>query len=126
MDFNTYFDKVGGSYDEVIGRLGKDERIVKYTKMFLSSPEHDDLLTAISDGNFAEAFRHSHSMKGVCANLGLENLRKSASDLCEELRPCGSGENPLPEPATDITPLLEKVKEDYAVAVEAIKEHFAD
>ena len=35
----------------------------------------------------AGLFEGAHAMKGVCANLGLDNLSRAASALAEEFRP---------------------------------------
>ena len=119
MDYISFFDKVGGSYDEVMSRLLKKERIQKYLTKFLSSTEYTDLKEALAAQNIEPAFRASHSLKGVCANLGLGTLMNSSSELCEALRP-------LVLPDYDITPMVEKVDHDYAEAINAIHQLIGD
>lgn len=114
MDIRNFLDQVGGDYDEVMSRLMKEDRILKYVSRFPDSEDYPLLLESLEKCDWESAFRASHTIKGVCLNLGLGKLGKSSSELCETMR---NG-----APTTDITPLIEKVKEDYAFTVEKIKE----
>lgn len=71
----------------------------------------EDFLAA---SDYEEAFRAAHNLKGVCQNLGITRLAESSSELCETMR---NG-----RPVVDITPLLEKVREDYKITIEALEE----
>ena len=62
-----------------------------------------------------EAFRAAHTIKGVCQNLSLDPLYKSASELAERLR---NGQ----EYAEDVEVLVEQVKKDYTCTVDCIRE----
>ena len=69
-------------------------------------------------GDRKGAFSASHTLKGVCANLGFATLRASSSKLCEELR--GEGES-----ISDTAYLLmSDVERDYAVVLQAINQYF--
>lgn len=87
MDIKELYAKIGGNYEDVLGRLMKDSLVEKFALMYLKDTSFDTLMAAISAGNIADSFRAAHSLKGVSANLGFEELRKSASDLTEQLRP---------------------------------------
>ena len=67
---------------------------------------------ALNEKQWEEAFRAAHSIKGVCANLGISQLEASSSDLTEALR---DG-----EPKEDIAPLLGKVREDYELTMKVL------
>lgn len=115
MTLNEFYAAVGGSLDEVMGRLAKEERILKYLTKFTDNTDYDELVDTLETENYEEAFRHVHNLKGVAANLGLGALYESSHILCEELRP---GK----KPETDISEMLAKVKADNEKAKNAIKE----
>ena len=114
MNLIEFYDVVGGSFDDVMGRLMKEERITKYLAKFIDSPEFDNMLAAYEAQDWETMFRESHSLKGMAANLGLENFREAVSNVCETVRHGA--------PETDITELLDKAKTEYEVAIDAIKE----
>ena len=73
-------------YQEILGRLAKPERIVKYLKKYAESTYLDEMHAAIEAQNWEEAFRMIHSIKGVGLNLGLQKFVMTCSPLCEALR----------------------------------------
>lgn len=107
------YEEMEGTYEEVLERLGNDERIKKYLRKFLSDPNYEALRKAVEAEDYKNAFVCVHNMKGVCENLAITRLAESASVLCESLR----GGHPAENPAI----LLEEVIEDYDRAVKAIK-----
>lgn len=113
MTLKEFYDTIGGDYNEAMGRLMKEERILKYVLRFVDAPDYNNMIDAISQGDVETAFRTSHTLKGVCLNLAFGRLAKSSSELCEMYR---NG-----PPTEDITPKLEEVKNDYAEVIEAIK-----
>ena len=112
MNLEQFYETVGGNLNEVRARLAKDERILKYLRKFVDSPDYDGLVSALEQSNYADAFRFSHNLKGVAANLGLQSLYEVSSALCEELR---NG-----EPKVDVTDMLKAVTEKNKEAKEAI------
>lgn len=114
MDLKEFFKHVGGDYNEVISRLGKEDRIIKYLIRFVESDPLSEFDRALDDNNIEECFRTLHSIKGMCLNLGLGDLGKSSSRLCEEYR------NGAPD--KDVTDLIEITRNDYKVTVDNINE----
>lgn len=112
MDFNDFYAEVGGDYNEVISRLGKDDRIIKYLMRFSESDSLSEFDSAFTDRNCEECFRALHSIKGMCLNLGLGNLGNSSSELCEKFR------NGLPD--EDVSEMILKVKSDFAKTLDSI------
>lgn len=112
MDLIKFYEEVQGDYHDVIGRLLKDERILKYLIKFGQEDNYSQLISQLERKEYEEAFRSVHSVKGMCLNLGLSKLQKSASDICEELR------NGAPE--NDLSDFLSRYKEDYDMTLEAI------
>lgn len=104
----------GGNYDEALGRLLKDERIVKYLKKYAESTDLAQFHEALAAEKWEEAFRMIHNVKGVALNLALTPLATSGSELCETLR---GG-----KPTVDISPLVATVVADDARVRAAIAE----
>lgn len=112
MTVEQFYVEIGGNFEEVLSRLGKKERIVKYLYKFGSEDESVNLEKLLKEKSYEEAFRCVHSIKGMCLNLGLAGLGKVASDLCEELR---NG-----EPAIDVTDMLNDIKNQYKFIIDTI------
>ena len=53
---------------------------------FLDDNSYANLKEAIAAGNVEEAFRAAHTLKGVCLNLGFDNLYKASSAITEIFR----------------------------------------
>jgi HPt (histidine-containing phosphotransfer) domain-containing protein len=114
MTLSELYSSLGESLDEVLGRLRMESRIAKYLKLFLQDPSFEELKNAFASKDAKTAFRAAHTLKGVAANLGLNKLSASSSELTEDLRPLAFTANSQT--------LFEKVEADYTVAVEGIKQ----
>lgn len=112
MTLKECYEAMGASYDEVISRLRSERMVQKFVLKFLDDGSYRLLLDSIASEDYAEAFRASHSIKGVCQNLAFTKLQESSSDLTEALRSGLSPEAPA---------LLEQVKADYETTVSAIR-----
>lgn len=87
MNMKECYEQFGGDYKGVFDRLGKEERIIKYTRMFAGGNDYALIEDSLAAGNKEEAFRNVHNLKGVALNLGLTPLHMAADVLCEALRP---------------------------------------
>lgn len=107
MNIRECYDMFGGDYDDVMKRLLKEERIIKYAKMFPASAGNDyELLhNALREERYEEAFRAVHNLKGVSLNLALTPLHQASHELCETLR--------HGKPAVDPAPLLKNVEDAW-------------
>lgn len=113
MNLSELYTKVNGDLNDLLGRFGTEVRVKKFLGLFLKDPSYSELIAAAGKEDWETAFRAAHTLKGVAANMSLEGLRASASELTEALR----GGKIL----TDMK-LVEKVTEDYTTATAAIKE----
>lgn len=114
MSLSEFYSSIGESLEEVLGRLGMESRIAKYLKLFLQDPSFNELKEAFASKDAKTAFRAAHTLKGVAANLGLNKLSASSSELTEDLRPLAWTANSQS--------LLAKVEIDYNTAIEGIKQ----
>lgn len=112
MTLQEFYAAIGGDYEGVLSRLMKEERIMKYVLKFLDDKSYETICTKIAEGDYEEAFRASHTIKGVASNLGFGRLYESSHALTEELR----GGN---APASMDN--LERMKQDYEDTVAAIR-----
>lgn len=103
---------MNGDYDSVIHRLHDDEKIKKFLLKFMNNKLDTLIRNALAAHDYETAFREAHNLKGICANLNLDALGKSASTLTEALR----GRNP----EGDITPLIQAMQADYDMTIQSL------
>lgn len=112
MTIAQFYATRGDDLTEVLSRLGKEERIKKYLLRFWEDDSWAKFEKEYADRNYEEAFRHIHSIKGMCLNLGLKKMLKSSETLCEALR---NG-----KPSFDVSNLINAVREDYDEVISQI------
>ena len=107
MNIRESYDMLGGDFDDVMKRLLKEERVIKYAKMFPAAAGNDyELLhSALREERYDDAFRAVHNLKGVSLNLALTPLQQASHELCETLR--------HGKPAVDTAPLLKEVEDAW-------------
>lgn len=86
MTLKEDYALLGGSFDDVAGRLGGEDRVARYDKMFLADESWQNLHAFLDAGDIDEAFRMAHTMKGTSQMLGFGNLYESVQVLTESLR----------------------------------------
>ncbi|WP_195283491.1 Hpt domain-containing protein [Harryflintia acetispora] len=114
MTVKECFENLGADYDDVLRRMGTQERLLRFLSKFPQDPSFSLLCGAYERGDAGEAFRAVHSLKGVSVNLGLSSLYASACALTEELR----GGTITPASA----PMLEHLRQDYEATIACIRE----
>ena len=113
MTLREFYSITAGDYKDVIDRLDNERIVIKFLRRFSEDTILGQLEQEIVAGNQKEAFQLAHTFKGACMNMGVRTLEESVKQLTEALRDKFLPEVPL---------LFEKVKEDYRVVVQAIKE----
>lgn len=111
MTLKEFYAAIEGSYDDMTARLATEARIKKFLLMFPKDQSFNELCKAMEEKNYELAFRSAHTLKGLCLNLGLERLRRSADEITEALR--GNQNNGADE-------LIGQVTEDYNAVLNAI------
>lgn len=111
MTLKECYEAMEGDYEGTMGRMPSERLIQKYVLKFPADPSFESLKRAMEEKNAEEAFRAAHTIKGICANLGLSKLLASSSSLTELLRGGWSGEAEAQ---------FSQVEADYRQTVEAI------
>lgn len=115
MTIQQCYEKIGGDYADVVSRLRTDERIKRFLLLVVNDASFDNLTKMLAERNIPEAFRAAHTLKGVCSNLSLTKLYRSACDMTEALR----GKT---EYSPEYEQLYAVVKADYDFTMECIKQ----
>ena len=64
----------------------KEERYIKYLKLFVNNKDFPELLKAIETEDVSRAFECCHSLKGVVGNMGFRKISASVFECTEILR----------------------------------------
>lgn len=115
MTIQECYNAMGGDYAQIESRLPSVGLIKKFITKFLDDSSFSELCKAMKEGQREQAFRASHTLKGVSANLSFSRLLSSVTELTELLRP---ETDTIPEEAVL---LLEEVRKDYELTVSSIR-----
>ena len=118
MTLKEGYALLGGSYDELMQRMLKEDRICKYLNKLLQNPVMRNLEEALEKGDCDNAFREAHNLKGTCAMLELGKLSNSASELTEALRGGEIG--------ADVPELWAKVQKEFKETAAIIEQMVAN
>ena len=87
MTVQELYESIGGNYESAKRILMNDKLIGRFVVKLLDDSSFERLAEASETMDAAGIFEGAHAMKGVCANLGLNELSRGASELAEEFRP---------------------------------------
>lgn len=81
------FVAAGIDYEQAINRFMNNQAMYeKFLVRFPNDKSYEELKAAVSAGDCEAAFKAAHTLKGVSANLAMEELTKAASAATEEFR----------------------------------------
>jgi len=73
--------------EQGLGRVRGNKALYKrMLNMFIEAKEINEFDVHISNGDYEEASKSAHAIKGIAGNLALSLLFDLSSELCEELR----------------------------------------
>ena len=113
MNLKDCYIKFGGDFDEVLGRLRREETVQKFAFKFLDDKSFSLFESSIGSKDYEDALRAVHTLKGICQNLSFTRLFESSSLVTNALK-----ENDWNK-AVDMMPKLSK---DYYVTINVIKD----
>lgn len=117
MTLEDFYGAIGGSYETVKKHLQRDTLIQRLVMKFPADKSFEKLKEALEDKAYEDAFRASHTLKGVSLNLSFANLSKSATELTESLRNHSS--RPVDEAVCQ--KLFSQVAKDYQEVMDGIQ-----
>lgn len=86
-NFRQQLEENGADVQATLNRfMGNDAIYQKFLGKFPNDPNYENLGTNIESGNYEEAYKCAHALKGVVGNLGLTPIYEAVSTLVEELR----------------------------------------
>ena len=95
--------------------MGNEGLFLKFLKKFLQDNNYQGLIQAVEKGDVREAFRFSHTLKGVCGNLSMEELYALISRQTEYFRKEDFQEGAAMMP--EVSAAFEKVRKAIEEAV---------
>lgn len=114
MTLEECYSRMGGNYEEVLGRLCNRAFVEKFLLKFLNDDSYQTLQAGLQSGDLTEAFRAAHMLKGVCQNLGLGKLYESDRVVTDALR---DGKN-------EVTgEMIRQLDADYKLVISCIQEY---
>lgn len=87
MTIQELYDQIGGNYAHAQQIMKMDKMISKYLLKLTDSGVCENLRTAADAMDASAIFESAHAMKGVCGNLGLDDLAAIVGEVTEEFRP---------------------------------------
>ena len=112
MNLEECYEAIDSDYDDVMRRLGSETLVRKFVLKFLDDTSFRGLKEGLENQDAELAFRSAHTLKGVCQNLGFDNLYEVSFDITEKLR--GRDTDGCEE-------LFAKVTEQYEKTTDAIR-----
>lgn len=113
MNLKDCYLKFGGDFDEVLGRLRREQTVRKFVFKFLDDKSFSLFEASMVKKDYSEALRAVHTLKGICQNLSFTKLFESSSLVTNALK-----ENEWNK-AVDMMPKLSK---DYYETINVIKD----
>ena len=121
MTVEELYEQIGGNYAHAQQILRKDKMISKYLLKLRESGVFEGLMEAGETLEPAAMFEKAHAMKGVCANLGLDELADLVGVVTEGYRPGGT----RAMTDEDVKATLARIEELYGKTVEGIRAYEA-
>jgi len=112
MTVEELYAEINGDYEDLVKRLPKTDLIGKFLEKYIESNDMNEMVQAYKTENYRQVFENSHNLKGMSINLGLTDISKNLSEICEAVR------NGNPE--KDISALIEQAVADNNRLVELV------
>lgn len=122
MTLEELYDLIGASYEQAVRVMRKDKLIDRYIRKLVDRIECEKLVAAGEQMDATGLYESAHALKGVCANLGLEDLSSAASEITEEFRP-GNERKFTDEEVKD---KLAKLDERYRQTIAGIEQYIGE
>ena len=122
MTLQELYTSIEGNYEQAQRVLKMDKLIDRYIRKLKNSGVNEQLAAAAEKMDPTGLFESAHAMKGVCANLGLDELAALADEITEEFRP---GNSRTMDDAV-VSEKLAALKADYDKSIAGIQAFAAE
>ncbi|MGG7179363.1 Hpt domain-containing protein [Clostridium paraputrificum] len=113
-NFILKLKSIGVDTEGTINRFCNNlELYKKILVKFLSDKNYEDLMNSLNNKDYKDAEMYSHTLKGLCSNLGFVELSKISAEILGMLRE-GKYNN--------LEDMREKLREEYIKVITLIKE----
>ena len=119
MTLKELYTMIGGNYDQAVRVMKMDKLIDRYVRKFKNSNVGEALSEAGAAMDGQKLFEAAHAMKGVCGNLGFDDLANAADAITEEFRPG----NPRSMSDAEVAERLSAIDAMYKKAVAGIEQY---
>ena len=113
MNLKDCYIKFGGDFDEVLGRLRREQIVQKFMYKFLDDKSFHLFEASMENKDYEEALRAVHTLKGICQNLSFTRLFESSNLVTKALK-----ENDW----NTAVEMMSKLSMDYYEIINVIKE----
>lgn len=113
MTLRECYAQLNGDFEGTLGRLCSEKLVERFALKFLADDSYALLEEAIAVGNYNDAFRAAHTLKGVSINLGFTQLYNVSDEITEAMRDGAKLEDET---------LLKKVKDEYDRTIALLQE----
>ena len=113
MTFDEFVAEVGCDKQKTLSSFGGNEQLmIRILKKFPSDPSYSLLFESAEKGDVQQCEVHAHTLKGVAANLGLDEISAVCDTIVKNIR---NGDT------ADLNALLGTLKPMYEKAINAIE-----
>ena len=86
MTVQELYEKIGGNFDAAKKILPSEALIGRVVVKLLKDGSMQKLRDGVAAGDGKAIFEGAHALKGVTANLGLQNISDLAAEIADEFR----------------------------------------
>lgn len=87
MDIKDVYTELGEKTELVFARFGGNASLLeRFVRKFVDDPTYGELMKSLEDKDYPEIERGAHTLKGVAANLGFNELSKTAAAVVGAVR----------------------------------------
>lgn len=90
MTIEELYELIGGNYEQAMRVMRKDKLVDRYIRKLADSDLPSQLVAAGEQMDETQLYEVAHALKGLYANLGLDDIAALASEVTEEFRPGNS------------------------------------
>ena len=116
MTLEELYATIGGNYEQALKVMRKEKLIDRYIRKLNDNTLCAQLVAAGQQMDETQLYENAHALKGVCANLGLDDIASISSEITEEFRPG----NERKHSDDEVKKMLEELASKYQVVMVGI------